>query len=62
MENLDVRLIVADAKLTYKAIAARIGVTPEHLSKCMRYPLKPKMRARILAAVDDLRGGTNDAV
>lgn len=55
MENLDVRLIVADAKVTYKAIAARIGVTPEYLSRCMRYPLKPEMRARIIIAVDQLR-------
>ena len=62
MENLDVRLIVADANLTYKAISARVGVTPEYLSKCMRYPLKPEMKARIMAAVDDLRGEKDDAV
>lgn len=62
MENLDVRLIVADAKVTYKAIAARIGVTPEYLSRCMRFPLKPDMKERIIAAVDDLRGEKNDAV
>lgn len=62
MENLDVRLIVADAKLTYKAIAARIGVTRQYLSMCMRYPLKPEMKARIMAAVDDLRGEKDDAV
>lgn len=60
MENLDVRLIVADAKLSYKAIAKQIGVTPEWLSRCMRYPLKPEMRQRILDAVDQLRGGGGD--
>ena len=62
MENLDVRLIVADANLTYKAIAARIGITRQYLSTCMRYPLKPEMKARIMAAVNDLRGEKDDAV
>lgn len=62
MENLDVRLIVADAKLTYKAIAARMGITRQYLSMCLRYPLKPDMKERIIAAVDDLRGEKNDAV
>lgn len=62
MENLDVRLIVADAKLTYKAIAARMGITRQYLSMCLRYPLKRDMKERIIAAVDDLRGEKNDAV
>ena len=62
MENLEIRLLVADMKLSYKKIAARIGVTPEYLSRCMRFPLKPDMEARIMAAVDDLRGEKNDAV
>jgi hypothetical protein len=59
LENLDVRLIVSDAKLTYKAIAAEIGVTRQYLSKCMRYPLKPEMRSKILDTVDGLRGKAN---
>ena len=57
MENLEIRLIVADLRLTYKAIAARIGVTPEYLSRCLRFPLRPEMYSRIMAAIDDLRGG-----
>ena len=62
MENLEIRLIVADMKLSYKAIAARIGVTPQYLSRCMRFQLKPEMKARIMAAIDDLRGEKGDAV
>ena len=62
MENLEIRLIVADMKLSYKAIAARIGVSPEWLSRCMRFPLKPDMQARIMAAIDNLRGEQGDAV
>ncbi len=41
-------------KLSYKAIAAQIGVTPEYLSRCLRYPLKEDMRVRIMAAIDVL--------
>lgn len=62
MENLEIRLLVADMKLAYKEIAARIGVTPEYLSRCMRFPLKTEMRARIMAAVDELRGEKDDAI
>ena len=54
-ENLEIRLLVADLKLSYRAIAAQIGVTPEYLSRCMRYPLKPEMYERIMAAIDALK-------
>lgn len=49
-------MLVAEARLTYKAIAKRIGVTPEYLSRCMRYKLKPEMYIRIVTAIHDLRG------
>lgn len=62
MENLEIRLLVADMKLTYKAIAKKIGICPEHMSRVMRYPLKPEMQARIMAAIDDLRGEKDDAI
>ena len=52
--------MVDDMRISYKAIAARIGVTPEYLSRCMRFSLKPEMKARIMAAIDDLRGEKND--
>lgn len=62
MENLEIRLLVSATKLSYKKIAARIGITPEYLSKCMRFPLKSDMEARIMAAIDDLRGEQRDVV
>ena len=62
VENLEIRLLVADLGLSYKKIASRIGVTPEWVSRCMRYPLKPEMQARIMAAIDDLRGEKDDAI
>ena len=54
--NLDVRVAVADGNVSYKAIAAQLGVTPEYLSRVMSRRLNPIMRARILAAVAELTG------
>ena len=54
-ENTILRLEIAKSGLRYKVIAARIGVTPEYLSRCMRFPLKPEMEKRIQRAIDDLK-------
>ena len=59
LENLEIRLRVVAAKVTYRQIAHKIGVTPEYLSKCMRFPLRPEMSARITAAIDELRRATD---
>ena len=61
-ENLDVRMLVSEMNLSFKSIAEKLGVTPEFLSRCMRYPLKPDMRARIMNAVTDLKGEQDDAI
>ena len=55
MKNLELRLMVSDAGLTYKRIAKQLGVTPEYLSRCMRFELKPEMRERIMTAIEELR-------
>ena len=57
LENIEVRRQVAEVSLRYKDIAKQIGVTPEHLSRCMRYPLKPEMYIRIVTAIQCLREG-----
>lgn len=62
LENVGVRMLVAESRLKYKDIAKYIGVTPEHLSKCMRYKLKPQMYMRIMTAIHDLRGDRVDDV
>ena len=51
MENIDVRIVVYNSGITYRTIAKEIGITPEHLSHLMRYPLSKKDRERILKAV-----------
>lgn len=60
LENVGVRMLVAESQLKYKDIAKYIGTTPEYLSRCMRYKLKPKMYMRIMTAIHDLRGGRID--
>lgn len=54
-KNTELRIEIARSGLKYKLIASRIGVTPEWLSRCMRFPLKPDMEARIRKAMDDLK-------
>ena len=56
MNNLDIRLYVKDSGLLFKDVAEQMGVTPEYLSRALRYRLKPDMRERILTAVRELRG------
>ena len=36
LENIEIRMMVSEARLTYRQIARHIGVTSEYLSKCMR--------------------------
>ena len=59
-ENLDIRMLVSEMKLTFKVIAERLNVTPEYLSRCMSQPLKPEMRARIMDVITDLRGDPDE--
>ena len=51
IKNLGIRDYINTKGLTYKKIAQMIGVSPEYLSKCMRYPLKPEMEERIKKAI-----------
>ncbi len=52
LENIEIRQLVAEKQIPYYVIAERIGVSPEHLSKCMRRPLKQEMKERILSAIE----------
>ena len=64
LKNLDIRLVVADSNLSYRAIAEQIGIRPEYLSRCLANTLTPSMRSRIIEAVNvltDGAGGGGDA-
>ena len=55
MENVDIRLLVSDSGLTYKAIAKEIGIHRGSLSRLMRTQLSPENRIRILTAIDQIK-------
>lgn len=61
MKNLDVRVMVSDSGLKYKAIAKELGISPEWLSKLMKHTLTADNRARIIAAINKLKGVEADA-
>lgn len=51
MVNADIRKKIFEAELTHKAVAAAVGVTPEHLSRLLSEELSEANRARILDAI-----------
>ena len=55
MENLDIRLIVNESGLTYRAIAEEMGIHYASLSRLMRKCLSPENRIRILTAIDRIK-------
>ena len=60
MKNIEVRMMVSDAGVTYKAIAKELGITNTWLSAIMRYELSEFNRERITQAVKNLQaGGSN---
>lgn len=61
MKNIEVRMMVSDADVTYKAIAKELGITNTWLSAIMRFELSEFNRERITQAVKNLQaGGSND--
>ncbi len=60
MKNIDVRVLVSESGVTYKTIAAELGITPEWLSRLMRFTLTAENKARITAAVEKLKGEADE--
>ena len=52
--NAEIRSLVSESGITYKAISERIGITPEWLSKLLSKELSAFQRKRIMAAVNEL--------
>lgn len=55
MRNLDIRILVREAGLTYKRIAQQIGISQEWLSRLMARKLSDENRERIIAAVEAIK-------
>ena len=55
MNNIDVRVAVAESGFTYRKIAEEIGISPEWLSRLMRHELSDENKKRILKSIDSLK-------
>ena len=59
LNNLDIRMTLSDKGITYRQVAAEMGITPVYLSRLMADDLRPSMRERVLAAIDSLANQEN---
>lgn len=62
MKNIDIRVMVSDSGLKYRAIAAEMGISPEWLSTIMRKELSKENKDQILQAIRKLKGENNDRI
>lgn len=56
MRNLDIRVMVSESGLKYTDIAKQIGISRVWLSNLMRYDLTTENREKILRAIRELKG------
>ena len=56
MRNLDIRVMVSESGLRYIDIAKQMGISRVWLSNLMRYDLTPQNREKILKAIRELKG------
>ena len=56
MKNLDIRMLVSEKGLQYKDIAREMCISPEWLSRLLRFTLTPEDKLRIMNAIERLRG------
>ena len=54
IENLDIRTAVHDKGILYKDIADILGITPEYLSRFLRYPLSDEKKQEIFYAINKI--------
>jgi len=59
LENLDIRIMVAENHIRYKDIAEVMGISPVWLSTQLRYELSPVTKERIIQAIKELKDDKN---
>lgn len=59
MRNLDIRVMVSESGLRYIDIAKQMGISRVWLSNLMRYDLTTENREKILKAIRELKGESN---
>ena len=60
MENLSIRIQVKESGITYREIAAEMGITHSYLSRLMRTELSAKNKLRMLDAINRLTEKEHD--
>lgn len=60
MKNLDIRMLISEKGLKHKDIAKEMGITPEWLSRLLRYDCNSSDRERIIKAIKLLEEPTTD--
>ena len=60
VKNLDVRKAVSGNGLKYKDVAKAMGITPEHLSRLLRFTLSQGNKLRIFEAIRKLTKGISE--
>lgn len=61
LENLDIRILVAENHIRYKDIAKKLGISAVWLSTQMRHKLSPVKRQQIKKAIMELKDDTRDS-
>ncbi len=59
MQNLDIRIMVAENKVRYQDIARKMGISRQWLSELMRRNLSPERRQQIKQAIMELKDDQN---
>lgn len=59
VRNLDIRVMVSESGLRYTDIAKQMGISRVWLSNLMRYELTTENREKILRAIRELKGESN---
>lgn len=55
MVNKQIRELIFESEITYRQVAAVIGISHEHLSRLLSKELNDRNRERILNAVEQVR-------
>lgn len=55
MVNKAIRELIFESEITYRQVAAVIGISHEHLSRLLAKELNDRNRERILAAIEQAR-------
>lgn len=59
MVNKTIRELIFESEITYRQVAAVIGISHEHLSRLLSKELDERNRDKIMAAIEQIRTAKN---